>query len=949
MIDCLGNGGGLPNSGECESFGKQDSVTVADSKKVPTALNIPKQIVGYGGGESAGVASVEAVPVGDRSMKSVAYPSMLFLEEDDNKTDLSHLMDEFLTQNFFNKFKNIDLLSTGDDELITILLKLVECNRVDILKLMPGILFQRKSRFSGILHRAAELGYLECVKLLVGKAPELLELYAGYGRSESPICLAAANGHIDCLRFLCDTFGNDYNRRFGFEKKNILQYAAQGGHLECMEFLSDKYPDLIKQEDRFEQNSLHYAIMGKGADSLNCLLTLIGKYPAGVWQKECMENNGLVAAALKYRNVKILAYLLEFDLHRRPLSCTKEFSKCIRALVDGTLGPLDMECIRIFDKALKKFDLLATEPELTGFNRKNYRDQYRRKTYQGFAYRKPGSDCKEAGRNLVQAVERHNLDSAASVDSLGQAKALLAGFDNVGVFSEIDVFPGEKAGKYYSQGDLNAEVRVLEVLAGLGVKNINYMVSALGELSVASAKLSDQIGAMVEVEKQGQKIRKGGTTITIIPVGSCAARSRSVSSPVIFSFSDFYTVEKTCSHISKNYICIKPYHFASAAASMWIAIRDNPERGRPILQNLPVNAVIPNNVNHSSGIEYLDLAGKTSTEPELSAEPGAAINAGITLCAKRKENRLHISMVYGLHHLDVGGADRKKMLTTWVKAIQEKLASSTDKCPVMVTLVSNMMGSDALESLEGSTGVRCFGFAGKTDKQVTDWLQGLSSGEVVLGVMPSLPRPVFDQLVNSSDYPVLVEGANLTSHVIQRGHPHLSVLPQGKTPVSLDMGNPLEAMKAQAFSYKLNLSERSEQALNALLGFIINKKYKEGLDLVEKLSGDSDHEQLSFLWGQLNKGQHPKSKSFITVQSLLERGEILAEQNRSLGEIGFSALKSAVDPSVAALASYLNDCLDDKSPTCHHFALQQHHVRQPFNDAVTQSLVAFGKQMGLLQ
>ena len=116
-------------------------------------------------------------------------------------------------------------------------------------------------------------------------------------------------------------------------------------------------------------------------------------------------------------------------------------------------------------------------------------------------------------------------------------------------------------------------------------------------------------------------------------------------------------------------------------------------------------------------------------------------------------------------------------------------------------------------------------------RAVQERIDNLPLGDPAICILPSLPKHQFDDLVLSSRLPVLTEGANLTSFLLEHGRPHLSprlsVLPTGQTPVAQDMGDPLEAIKAEAFSVKLGIDKHE-------------KKFMAGLkSLVEKGGADA--------------------------------------------------------------------------------------------------------------
>lgn len=207
----------------------------------------------------------------------------------------------------------------------------------------------------------------------------------------------------------------------------------------------------------------------------------------------------------------------------------------------------------------------------------------------------------------------------------------------------------------------------------------------------------------------------------------------------------------------------------------------------------------------------------------------------------------------------------------------------------------------------------------KAAKTICEQFDKLLPGELVLCMLPSLPKTLFDELVLSSQLPTLAEGANLTSFLLQNGHPHLSVLPSGQTPVAQDMGSPLEAIKAEAFSYKLGINEREQKFLESLKELVEKGDYEQALHEIKVLN-KRDFKQLAFLW------RTPDQDPFLgleqlTIGTLLKKGS-------ALGEAGKQTLMSAIDPSPQAFGQYTHQAMNADSPTVRHFKLQQMHVNR---------------------
>ena len=206
--------------------------------------------------------------------------------------------------------------------------------------------------------------------------------------------------------------------------------------------------------------------------------------------------------------------------------------------------------------------------------------------------------------------------------------------------------------------------------------------------------------------------------------------------------------------------------------------------------HLPANSIIPS--------DDLQLQETEISAESVDSHQATLITAINQLCDLAAKGKIQTAVVYGLHHGDLKH-DKTTILTNWLNAIKINQRQETDALPVLVTTTVSAFsdedgdenGKSALYEIARTTGFTLIDFR---DQQERASLMAAGKGQLLLCLMPSLPRQSFNKLVQSSRLPVLSEGANLTTTLLQNGQPHLSVLPYGQTPVAQDMGDPLERL-----------------------------------------------------------------------------------------------------------------------------------------------------------
>ena len=94
--------------------------------------------------------------------------------------------------------------------------------------------------------------------------------------TETPLHIAAANGHIKCLEILLKN-GADVRSQFGEKKSTALHLAAEDDSLECVKLLLDAGAD-INSRNVDNQTPLHVACLSQSVETVEILI----KYGADI-------------------------------------------------------------------------------------------------------------------------------------------------------------------------------------------------------------------------------------------------------------------------------------------------------------------------------------------------------------------------------------------------------------------------------------------------------------------------------------------------------------------------------------------------------------------------------------------------------------------------------------------------------------------------------------------
>ena len=843
----------------------------------------------------------------------------------------------------------INLIKQGDTE------KVKEC-----ISNNPHSLAIKDDEGNSALHLAVLHGHADLCRLLVNRAQHLLQ--ATNNNGERPLHIAARKKQNNCLNFFLNSCHNlsllekelvekdksgatpvhlaaQYGNKAGLMAMlgyksirhmfsghySLIKSAIKNGHTQCMGVIISS----TKTAGTFFQPQILLRCAVESGQ-LDCVKWLVQMYPDSFTTKNPFLNDlvPLIKSAIKKGHDKILQYLLEQPLFINRLTKMEYASEFVSK---------NATCAKLIRDAREKVKLPFCPVQ--NFDKTRFQQTWQRE------------ENKIASKNSL----------------LSQVKALLSGLQKIGVYVRCAIQENtDEEGQFWEMGDATASVGLIKTLVALGVKTIHVQLSPPDDSDFVKRQKFNREEQVRYIKKQrvalsklayllpGIKLKPGIQEMYIkatkVIISSCNfRRENKINAAVTLSFLSPKRMYQHLGFAQESYINLTPYRFNSKNELMYLDTdtsvtmdnKNNDNTAMPdcniIPLHLPANSIIPDD-------DLQPQEAEISTE-SVNSHTATLISAINQLCDLSANGKIQTAVVYGLHHCALNQY-KKTILTNWLSAIKITQDQVTDALPVvMTTTVSAFRDEDrkngkrALYEIARTTGFTLIDFRNQQDQAS---LMAADRGQLFLCLMPSLPRQSFNKLVQSSRLPVLSEGANLTTTLLQNGQPHLSLLPYGQTPVAQDMGGPLEALKALAFSCKLRMKKSGMdiEALKILSNLVRKSRYTEALSFIDKIKTlDFTSRAMDFVWADPQPS--PLQLRSVTIMSLLQKGE-------KLGGIEKKALLTALDPSNKALADYINSCLDKDSITTHHFRLQQMHVNKPFNNKVVAALLQFGRHKKLL-
>ena len=849
------------------------------------------------------------------------------------------------------------------------------------------------------LHHAAREGHLECVQLLLnqGGMPD------GDDRGSNPVHWAARAGKLAVLRCMVEQYGLSVLLISEDDGLNPLQFAIQKEHMDCVSYILETCLSSIKSKNKCGQNAIHEAAKTGNTEIFNYLITRADTedihardeyngntalHLAATWGHEEVVEILLNASdqilAIKNNDPSTAAHLAAVSgqlpvlkqIARRKIDTMLEPGSSGWTPLHFALRNGHIECVEwllanaTIRKNLTRIDLYSTltSPDaqcrlLLAKARKDLAEPRRSQALRHLGSINPVGDAREwplkrpkksnlLSREWPAFSAQHRQWSSGFVD---QAKAVLTGFDGIGIYLTNNFYFCETRDKFLSSGDLNAGVQMAKILRDMGLESLEVILSPPDNSShqtrmtftggIKELYVRQQEVARYKLAHMYPGVDPEKPFPQTLKLDNCLVTFRDCDDPaplpqVMFSFVTARDQLSNTGKLPEIGITLKPYRFASLFQQIVADIHDG--RGNILPLNLPPNSVI-------SEVHRSQPDGGLSALSSDTSLLGGVVNH---LVRHSRAATIDLSVVYGLHHRNI--CDPEYILTRWINSLWDLSRTAPVKKPTIIAVASNILLEDPLQALAERMDLPVIDLAALTragalgQKQIAragqELIASLLPGEPTICILPSLPKNQFDDLVLSCRLPVLVEGANLTSFLLEHGRPHLSLLPTGQTPVAQDMGDPLEAIKAEAFSSKLSMDEQSLWFLLSLKSLLEREGAKAYQEALQRIDVMDKEKALAFLWRDQRKDTFLGLK-LLSIRTLLERGSIKG----TLGEAGRKALMSALDPSLQGFMQYIREAMDEASPTATHFKLQQMHLEGASVNSINSALVQLGRYKGWIQ
>lgn len=796
------------------------------------------------------------------------------------------------------------------------LLRLAACNP-SLIEQYPTCLLLTDEEGKTLVHRMGESGYTLLIRKALNTEQGRFALHAKDHNGDTGLHCAAQAQTPGCLDAVIASGPGQLLLEQNKEGLLPLHIAIIRGHISSSINMMDSAADTLVTMDNSNKTPLHCLEFSRASQQAQLV------FLKRAIEKPCVRER--------------LNHLLFFlNLHSTDAQCEKRIQQLRRSV------------------------LPAFRPVTPGLNKKTAILQTGSETFEqpprSRVLSTPAIDRQKipSCSALIKAMDLSSTVSSANQVLRQRAVQTLQWLGEVGVYGTFFCMKMETERNYASLGDENASVQLVNQLVALGAAKIQLRLSPPWhkftdtQQSETAERSGDDDPEYVQGLKRATKV--GLNKLALLIPGFCPDKSLpqclrmekstvsivqcddSAPEPaVVFSFLDLPDKHQQHPVSCEHFMVVKPFRFDSSVSDGRVLYTDfDGLNVRKIPLHLPPNSLLPEvDVIKAFSSDHDERQWFSKTLSDSPVNSSLQANSLGRICSLCRQGHIHMGVMYGATHQDTPSL-RAALLSRWVDALQ--IITKRGK-PTLIMISKSLENSKLLDS---PCMAKKLTIIDSESEEVGALLDQFSqNGAVAICLLPTLPKPVFQYLLTVSDLPVLTEGANTTSFLLQSGHPYLSLLPNGETPIPRDAGYPLEALKIEALSYKLRMNEEEQDLLEKAHSLIFHRHYQEAKDYLD------DHKEALADLRFINDPQH-QVLSAVSVRSLLEKGV-----QKRLGKIEAMALLSAINPSVDTLVEYIDDCFNHSSIVVNHFALQRMHVGHDYNNALIATIDKFAHIKGL--
>ena len=551
-----------------------------------------------------------------------------------------------------------------------------------------------------------------------------------------------------------------------------------------------------------------------------------------------------------------------------------------------------------------------------------------------------------------------------------RVKRVLPLINNLAVYIKAKQYYDKAAPKqFFSYGDENASIALIDYLITLGVRKLKVIISApdnstreirrsfsakdktlyRNKKKFCLQKLSCLFPSINSQTLNAQKINKNGCEITLGFVDDNRFMYASIPQNHVFQ-TRYNTTDNLLKHqgtiitfsansvyteiMPDNLLVIKPFSFSKAFEQLHTDIYFDKNNN-----SVTANISGLSNPNYSIIPEVTVIPHKIMLLNWIYNNLNAVYNSTLitnfiySIYENEQKNKINHGIIYGLHHPYIL-PNAYMLIRKWIKILIK--TQQFKKNAIVLSVFRNNINID-IDLILYDTPQAIFVNI-NAPHAVEDINEAIAEKKLILVVHSPLPKKIFNFLTLNSSLPMLTEGANTTSFLLQNGLPYLSILPNGGTKVPSNLGDNLQSFLVECLSYKLMLEPKDLARLHSLYSLAKEKNLvvaRNIIDLwIKKARKLQIKDNLSFLW-------HKPITEKITAYDLISKED-------KLGDVGYEVLLQALNYDIEAICNYIYKVINPNTKEHNHFKLMAYSINNSFNNAVITSLNKFFISKNLL-